>query len=176
MGSQRVGNDWVSEQNCRFGLGYCVLSLNLPHLLDGAGDVGAVSSAVLRIKCYIPVKHWAYSLTFGTGEFILLSSLILPLLPSQLLLWEVPEGKDVAGVVASDKDVGFTGREGLRTKGRWVREVWEQEEVCCIRNEVWNLIRNFQEEGAGLLCFQWHVRNLGLKCVKEIWKAIIHEK
>ena len=83
-------------------------------------------------------------------------------------MWEVPEGKDVAGVVASDKDVGFTGREGLRTKGRWVREVWEQEEVCCIRNEVWNLIRNFQEEGAGLLCFQCHVRNLGLKCVKEI--------
>ena len=72
-----------------------------------------------------------------TGEFIVLSSLIFPiLLPPQLLLREVPERKDVAGVVASEKDVGFTGRPGLGMEGRWMREVWEQEEVCCVGNGV----------------------------------------
>lgn len=63
---------------------------------------------------------------------------------------EVPERKDVAGVVASEKDVDFTGRAGLGMEGRWMGEVWEQEEVCCVGNGVWNLIRRFQEEGAGL--------------------------
>ena len=124
---------WLSEWTklVRLGLGCCVLSLNLPYLLGGGGDDGAVSNTVLRVKCYIPVKGWAQSLAIRTGEFILLSSLIFPLLlPSQLLLREVPERKDVVGVVASEKDVGFTGRAGLQMEGRWVREVWEQEEVC----------------------------------------------
>lgn len=97
-------------------MGYCVLSLNLPHLLVGSGDDGPNLPTLFADKVSLWLEHSPWPSEQESSQ----SSLIFPLLlPPQLLLREVPERKDVAGVVASEKDVGF----------HWQSRTWDGGEM-----------------------------------------------